>query len=66
MQLVYRGIPYQTTATDSATPKQAIDGKYRGISYQMPKHKVKNVAIQGIHVLKYRGIEYIKILNCFT
>lgn len=63
MQLVYRGISYQTTTTDSTTSKQAIDGKYRGISYQISKHKVENVAIKGIHVLKYRGIDYIKILN---
>lgn len=64
MQLVYRGISYQTTVTDSATSK-VIDGKYRGISYQIRKHKVENVATKSIHVLKYRGIDYIKILNCF-
>lgn len=63
MQLIYRGISYQTTATDSATSKQAIDGKYRGISYQIPTHKIENIATKSIHVLKYRGIDYIKILN---
>ena len=63
MQLVYRGISYQTISMHLAASKQVINGKYRGISAQIHKRKVKNVAIKGIYVLKYRGIDYIKILN---
>ena len=62
MQLVYRGISYQSISTHLAAIK-IINGKYRGISYQIGKCKVKNAAIKDIHALKYRGIDYIKILN---
>lgn len=62
MQLVYRGISYQSISTHLAAIK-VFNGKYRGISYQIGKCKAKNVAVKDIYVLKYRGIDYFKILS---
>ena len=61
MQMIYRGISYQSTSTDLATVKREINGKYRGVPYQLSKPKDKKSA--GIFVLKYRGLEFIKVLN---
>ena len=61
MQLIYRGVSYQSTSTESTTVKQGINGKYRGIPCQL--QKVKDRTISGIFVLKYRGSEFIKVLN---
>ena len=61
MQLVYRGIFYQSISTHLAAIK-VFNGKYRG-SAQIRNYKAKNAVIKDIYVLKYRGIDYIKILN---
>jgi Domain of unknown function (DUF4278) len=61
MQLVYRGISYQSTSTDLAIVQQEMNGKYRGIPYRISE--VKETMIQAILVMKYRGVEYIKILS---
>lgn len=63
MQLVYRGISYHATSAHFAPVQQAINGQYRGISYQIRKSKVKDAVIKNICFLKYRGINYMKILN---
>ena len=55
MQLVYRGISYQTNSTQSSTSKQEVNGQYRGISYQI--RKINNAKIKNICVLKYRGAD---------
>lgn len=61
MQLIYRSISYQSNAKDLASVKPKPEVMYRGISYQLSK--VKNRKISGIFVLKYRGSEFIKVLN---
>ena len=63
MQLVYRGISYQTLSMPVAVVQQVINGKHRGIPYQIRKRKIANAAIKGVYVLKYRGTDYIKTLN---
>ena len=59
MQLIYRGISYQLFPTKLAIVKQEINGKYRGFSCQQPKTKTRTIT--DIFVLKYRGIEFIKV-----
>ncbi|MGF1482225.1 MAG: DUF4278 domain-containing protein [Cyanophyceae cyanobacterium] len=59
MQLIYRGISYQSNLTRSATDK-TINGKYRGVSYQIGK--TRNATLKNGFTLKYRGREYIKLL----
>lgn len=49
MQLIYRGIAYQSIAADLANAQQQTNIKYRKIA--------------DIRVLKYRGVDFIKILN---
>ena len=61
MQLVYRGISYQSTSTDSAIVQREIHAKYRGNSYRIDK--VNGMSIQAISVMKYRGVEYLNILK---
>lgn len=61
MQLVYRGISYQSTSTPLAIKKQEFNGKYRGIPAQI--RKIKDAMIKNIYVLKYRGVDYIKVLK---
>ncbi|MCU0532511.1 MAG: DUF4278 domain-containing protein [Hydrococcus sp. Prado102] len=60
MQLSYRGISYQSTSTNLATVKPEINGKYRGIPYQ---RQIKDATVKDIKVLKYRGLDYIKVFN---
>lgn len=61
MQLIYRGVSYQSITPELVDAKQQPNLKYRGISYQIPKAKNQNIA--DIHVLKYRGIDFVKVLN---
>lgn len=61
MQLTYRGISYQSNFTNLATIEQKIDVKYRGVTYQRLELKDKKVA--DVCVLKYRGVELIKVLS---
>ena len=63
MQLVYRGISYQTPSIHIAADQQKINGKYRGIPYQNQIKRKKSAAISSVYALKYRGIDYIKTLN---
>ena len=49
MQLIYRGIAYQSITADLPSVKQKTNIKYREIA--------------DIRVLKYRGVDFIKILN---
>lgn len=60
MKLFYRGVSYQANSLHLATVKE-INAKYRGIPYQI--RKVKNATIKDICVLKYRGVDYVKVLN---
>lgn len=61
MQLVYRGISYQSTSTELASFKQEINGKYQEITCQL--QKVKGRTLSGIFVLKYLGSEFIKVVK---
>ncbi|WP_319418700.1 DUF4278 domain-containing protein [Pleurocapsa sp. FMAR1] len=61
MQLTYRGISYQPITTYLATVEQKNNVKYRGVCYQLSKVKEKKIA--DIRILKYRGVEFIKVLS---
>lgn len=60
MQLIYRGITYQLAA-DLASAKQQTNSPDRETYARLPKAENYNIA--DIRVLKYRGIDFIKILN---
>ena len=60
MQLIYRGIAYQSI-TAVASAKQQTNLPDRETFARLPK--AENYKIADIRVLKYRGIDFIKILN---
>ena len=60
MQFIYRGIPYQYNTPKLVDAKQQTNLKYCAISQLAQAKKTK---IADIHVLKYRGIEFIKVLS---
>ena len=61
MQLTYRSIPYQANTTNLAATEQKTDVKYRGVTYQ--RSQLKNKKVADVCVLKYRGVESIKVLS---
>ncbi|MEM7760826.1 MAG: DUF4278 domain-containing protein [Cyanobacteria bacterium P01_A01_bin.40] len=61
MQLMYRGISYQSTSIDIANFEQKTNSKYGKTFSQQQKAKVRTIT--DISVLKYRSTEYIKIIN---
>lgn len=60
MHLIYRGISYLSSSLELTEIKQS-NNKNRDILCQPQKAKLR--AIASISVLKYRGIEYIKVLT---
>ena len=58
---MYRGISYQSTSTDIANVEQKTNSKYGKAFSQQDKARARTIT--DIVVLKYRGIELIKIIN---
>jgi hypothetical protein len=62
MQMCYRGVRYEqdfdrANATNIQPVRPATTGKYRGVSWTLPKIQIPFVNRIKAH-LKYRGVDY--------
>ena len=61
MQLIYRGIDYQSPSLpkqSSNISRTAVQAKYRGVTYYIYPSTV--VCQQSLVAYRYRGIDYMK------
>ena len=58
MRLSYRGIPYETQASEIPAMPGEISGKYRGADFKVNQPSVRSQVQTAI--LQYRGVLYVK------
>jgi len=58
MKLQYRGIPYESNVHPMTSVESGMTAKFRGLIYHI--QRPLKMYLHSVHVLKYRGINYIK------